>query len=289
MMGGLQAKQTTELSDDINVLTAEIKVDLQGISEGIFRVGARLKKVRDNPEKYGFEGYRDWERWCKEEFAMTRGTANKFIRVFERFGSGSLGSRLPSSITVLYELTSFTDEELERPRQMPDGTVKKLTEMSRREIEEVKRALKEAEKRAEQAERYAEEKENEVERLKSRPKPEPRVEVRTEYVEVEDQKTRERLRKYEERFGDIEDYDERVTASNRQDLTVSVISFNKAVRDLAKRYSYMTQYKNLVAELDEVTRKEYNQAVKVLQELAHDFDFADEKTGAIDAEYVEIN
>lgn len=284
-MGEVQAKQTTELSNDLNVITAEINAYKQVAGEAIFEIGRRLKHVKENDLVHG-----EWTKWCEEELGMKRQQADMFIKVAEDLGGEFDKTFCHLGLSALYHIATLPPDQRKQPHTIPStGETKTVDEMTVRELREVKKALKEAERRAEQAERYAEEKENEVERLKSRPKPEPRVEVRTEYVEVEDEKTRERLRKYEERFGDIEDYDERVTASNRQDLTVSVISFNKAVRDLAKRYSYMTQYKNLVAELDEVTRKEYNQAVKVLQELAHDFDFADEKTGAIDAEYVEIN
>src|SRR5690606_25871025 len=114
------------------VLTAEIKVDLQGISEGIFRVGARLKKIRD---KKLAEQKGGWNAYCENELGITRHHANRFIRVFERFGSGTPVYQLPSSLSLLDALIDFTDEELTKPRQMPDGTVKKLTEMSRREIE----------------------------------------------------------------------------------------------------------------------------------------------------------
>lgn len=279
-MGELQAKQATELSDDINVLTAEIKVDLQGISEGIFRVGARLKKIRD---KKLAEQKGGWSAYCENELGITRHHANRFIRVFERFGSGTPGYRLPHSLRILDELVGFTDEELAKPRQMPDGTVKKLTEMSRREIEEVKQALKEAEKRAEQAERYAEEKENEVERLKSRPKPEPRVEVRTEYVEVEDQKTRERLRKYEERFGDIEDYEREgaTRITNAKDVTVTVMMFSSNVRDLVKRFSHLKTYKSELHFVDEITKREYQTSVNALQQLVNDLTVVEESTDTI--------
>lgn len=109
-----------------------------------------MKSVRENPEKYGFEGYRDWERWCKESLNMTRGNANRFIKVYNRFveESDAPVHRLPNAMSVLYSLTDFTGEELGQEYKLPNGEKKKPTEMSRREIEELKRKLK-----AEKAER----------------------------------------------------------------------------------------------------------------------------------------
>lgn len=88
-MGELQAKQTTELSNDLNVITAEINAYKQVAGEAIFEIGRRLKEVRDNPEKYGLKGYRDWERWCEDKCGFTRRYANQFIKVYEELGKTS--------------------------------------------------------------------------------------------------------------------------------------------------------------------------------------------------------
>ncbi|WP_153733481.1 hypothetical protein [Sporosarcina obsidiansis] len=131
------------LSTDINVITAEIKVDLQGISDAIFRVGERLLHVR----KYEMEKQKGgWDAYCTKELGISRKHANRFVRVYERFGSGTPVSqeitRLP--LSLLDSLIEFDDGELEKPRELPDGTTKTLTEMSRREIEEFKRREREA-------------------------------------------------------------------------------------------------------------------------------------------------
>lgn len=147
------------LSIDLNVITAEINAYQRVAGEAIFEIGRRLKKVRDNPEEYGFVGFRDWEQWCHEKLDMSRRNANRFIKVFDRFAEkpGTPVSRLPNSMSVLYALTDFTDDELEKPREMPDGSTKKLTEMSRREIEEFKAREKKAIEEKEKALLAAEE------------------------------------------------------------------------------------------------------------------------------------
>src|SRR5690625_1351240 len=124
-----------ELSKDINVITAEINTYQRVAGEAIFEIGRRLKSVRDSPDKYGFEGYRDWERWCEDELGMTRRYANQFIKVVERFGESGFPS-LPQSITVLNALSSLTDEQITQEYEFPDGTKKKPIEMTRRQIED---------------------------------------------------------------------------------------------------------------------------------------------------------
>lgn len=191
-MSEIKGGDTLELSSDINVITAEINAYQRVAGEAIFEIGRRLKGVRENPDKYGFEGYRDWEKWCNDKLNMSRRNANRFIRVFDRFRgkSGTPVSRLPDSMSVLYALTDFTDEELEQTHELPSGESKKPTEMSRREIETLKAEIKKEREAKEQAERQAdiersqrERLEEEVEHLSER-EPEIRYETKTEYIEV---------------------------------------------------------------------------------------------------------
>lgn len=47
------------MSDDINVITAEINAYKQMAGEAIFEIGRRLKEVRDNPGKFGLPAGKD--------------------------------------------------------------------------------------------------------------------------------------------------------------------------------------------------------------------------------------
>lgn len=286
------------LSTDINVITAEINAYQRVAGEAIFEIGRRLKGVRDNPEEYGFEGYRDWERWCSDELGMTRQHANRFIKVFDRFSEYETGTpvfRLPTSMSVLYELIPYDDEELEMPREMPDGTMKKLTEMSRREIEEFKRrereavaekekalrAADEAEKRAKQAEESAEESArvnhelmDTLREIESRPTPEPKVEPVE--VPVHDPATTERLRRYEEKFGDIEIYEQgAVRIGNIADVSAATQTFEYEIRNMLKKYAFLTQYQRELSTLPQVVSQEFEGTIIAwggfLQELSDCF------------------
>ena len=100
-------------------------------------------------------GHGEWSKWCKESLGMTRHNANRFLRVFERFSNGTPVYQLPNAISILDALVPFTDEELEQTYELPSGETKKPVDMSRREIEVLKKQLK-----AEQQERERLEREN---------------------------------------------------------------------------------------------------------------------------------
>ncbi|WP_025783073.1 hypothetical protein [Sporosarcina sp. D27] len=283
--------QHHKLSSDINVITAEIRIDLQGISDSIFRVGERLKHVRENKlvEQKG-----GWDAYCTKELGISRRHASTFIRVFDRFGSGKPGSRLAGTLTVLNALIEFTDEELEIQHELPNGTTKTLPEMSRREIEEYKRRAKEAEERAQQAEAQAEtaQRSEEITRrqLDELTDVEPEVVVKTEYVEVvkDDPAVAERIKRYEEKFGDIDNYNDRVRATNVSDATTAIVSFNMAVRNFIKRHAFLIKYNDTIQYVDQVTQREYGEAVQALKEVSADFCKVTGNGDYLDAVFSEI-
>lgn len=136
-------KSTSELSndlpDDLNVITTEINAYKRVAGEAIFEIGRRLKGVRDNPEKYGLEGYRDWERWCKEEVDMSRQYANQFIRIYEELGNSGFRDM---SVKALYQIATMPKEARDKEHELPSGETKKPEDMTVRELRELKRKLK---------------------------------------------------------------------------------------------------------------------------------------------------
>ncbi len=99
--------------------------------------------MRDNPNKYGFKGYRDWERWCEEEIEISRNHANKFIKVADELGAS--GHR-NLGIKALYEIATLPPEQREQSHTIPStGESKTVDEMTVRELREVKTALREKE------------------------------------------------------------------------------------------------------------------------------------------------
>ncbi|MGG1641808.1 hypothetical protein ACIFQM_11040 [Paenibacillus sp. NRS-1782] len=156
--------------------------------------------------------------------------------------------------------------------------------MSVRELREVKAALRAEREARELAEARAEKAEDDyglmcdtLEAVRAQP-------PRTEYVA--DPNVSERLRKYEERYGDIDELGRTAFATNTQDLTASVMSFSRAVRDFAKRYAYMAQYSSAIVTLDPLTAREYTEAVSALRDLVSVFPNGQyARTDVIDADY----
>lgn len=105
-----------------------------------------MKHVKENDLAHG-----EWTKWL-ENIGMNDRHARRFLSVYDRFGKRTPVSDLPIGMSVLYELTSFSDEELTQPIPQDNGETKTLLEMSRREITDYKRRVREAEAKAKQAE-----------------------------------------------------------------------------------------------------------------------------------------
>lgn len=152
MARDLLKEDNEELSTDINTITAEINAYQQVAGEAIFEIGRRLKYVKVNDLSHG-----EWAKWCEDEVNMTTRHANRFIRVYDRFSNRTPVSSL--TISVLESLIPLSDEQIETEYELPDGTKKKPTEMSRRQIEEMKRIERERDEAKEQAEEERERRE----------------------------------------------------------------------------------------------------------------------------------
>ena len=108
-------------------------------------------------------------------------------------------------------------------------------------------------------------------------------------IDNTDYKAVERLKAYEERFGALENYSERVRASNVDTVTTSIVSFNMAVRDFIKRHAYLLKYQDTIQFIDKVTQREYNEAVQALKEISAEFCKVSGIGDYVDVEFSEVN
>lgn len=257
--------QSQELSTDINVITVEINAYKRIAGEAIFEIGRRLKHVKENDLVHG-----EFGKWL-EEISIDRTLATRLMKIVDEVDDSKYATSHNLGIEVLYLIATLPPEQRERPHTIPStGEVKTLDEMTVRELREVKKALKEAEAARKEAESRAEKAEQDYEvvreTLESIEEQPPRIEVRTEYVR--DEHAEEELRKYRERFGDLEIYDEhisRITAE--KDVLGMALLFSKDVRELIKKYSFLSHFKKEFDSTSETARKEYSNALLALNDF----------------------
>lgn len=138
------------LSNDLNVITAEINSYKQVAGQSIFEIGRRLKHVKENDLVHG-----EWETYCNEQVKITPRHANRYIKVVEELGSNQT-SMSDLGINALYQIATLPQEEREKEHTLSSGETKTVDDMTGKELQEVKRQLK-----IEQKERERLEKENE--------------------------------------------------------------------------------------------------------------------------------
>lgn len=142
----------TELSADINVITAEINAYQRVAGEAIFEIGRRLKHVKENDLAHG-----EFGKWHEKEFGFNRSVAAKFMKVVEELPSSKVSTLTHFGLSALHIIATLPPEQREQPHTIPStGETKTVDEMTVRELREVKKALKQAEQ-----ERDAERKERE--------------------------------------------------------------------------------------------------------------------------------
>ena len=146
---------TSELSQDINVITAEINAYQRVAGEAIFEIGRRLKHVKENDLTHG-----EWSKWCENDIGMKRQQADMFIKVADEFEGQFDKTFCHLGLSALYQIALLPSDQRSQPHTIPStGETKTVDEMTVRELREVKKALKaeqEARKLAEQKQELAE-------------------------------------------------------------------------------------------------------------------------------------
>lgn len=272
-----------ELSKDLNVITAEINSFKQITGNAIFEIGKRLKFVKEKDLAHG-----EFISWCENSAGIPYRQANKFMKVFEEISNSNIPTSAHLGLSVLLEITSIPSEQRDNPQTIPStGETKTVYEMNVRELREVKKALKEAERQRELAEKDAQILRDTLESIEDR---EPELQIRTEYVEVKDETAEEKLRKYEELFGDISIYEHGARrVSSRTEVMSSIQMFSHDTRSLLKKYAYFEQYSREIREMPDGVKKEFKSALEAINNFVVDMAESVGINGSdiIDAEIIE--
>ncbi|WP_249645979.1 MULTISPECIES: DUF3102 domain-containing protein [unclassified Lysinibacillus] len=145
---GNEVNAGQSLSNDINVITAEINAYQRVAGEAIFEIGRRLHDVKYNPKKFGLpvgtdkEGREIVARGSWGDFLasvnMEETYARKFEIIFVEIGSNR-ATLHDKGMSALYEIAQIPIEHREQPHTIPStGETKTVDEMTVRELREVK-------------------------------------------------------------------------------------------------------------------------------------------------------
>lgn len=252
--------QTTQLSADLPTITAEINAYKRVAGEAIFEIGRRLKHVKENDLAHG-----QWERWLREDAEIHPRIAQQMMKVVS---DPSLKTSTYShlGLKALYEIATLPPEERDREHTLKSGEVKTPDEMTVRELREVKAALKAEREAREKAEADYETVRDTLESVRHE---QPRIEVRTEYVTVPDESAEERLRRYEEKFGDIEIYEAGAARIDSvSDISASLQTFSYEARALMKKYGFLAQFGGELKRMHGAVIEDYDAAIDAMYEFS---------------------
>src|SRR5699024_6010061 len=215
-------------------------------------LGRELKEAQDALAKNGYGCFEKWFTSLGFKKRNVYRLIDRFNLVRANLAQSDLLEDLPVSLT--YDIAKPSAESTPAKAQAKAEVL--AGEIASRKA--YKERIKELEEKARQAEQSAELERKERERLekengelaeKANKPPKVEYETRTEYIEVDNtpgdyDEVKRRLDEYYDKFGDLSNYDDNVTATHVQDMISATMSFKRAVKDVAKRIEYMINYKD---------------------------------------------
>lgn len=131
------------LSNDLNVITAEINSYKQVAGHAIWEIGRRLKHVKESKLAEGRGG---WSRWLEEEARISINHANKYVEIVTQLDGKYSTSNSNLGVEALYLIATMSDDMRNQQHTIPStGESKTVDEMTVKELREVKKANKELE------------------------------------------------------------------------------------------------------------------------------------------------
>ena len=143
-----------QLSQNIEVITAEINAYQRVAGEAIFEIGRRLKHVKENDLAHG-----EFGKWLENETGISYRQANRFIKVVDELEESDVTTWSQIGLRTMYEIATLPKEH--RDKAFNDDESAKTI----KEIEEVKKQLKSEKQAREQAEKMAQFEQKEREKL----------------------------------------------------------------------------------------------------------------------------
>ena len=118
-----------------NGIETEIKSYQNIAGQSIFKIGRRLKHVKENDLAHG-----EFMNWVRK-IGMSQASANKFMKIANDPQLNSSPAK-NLGVTVLYEIATLPEEERNKEYITSSGEVKTPDEMTRKELRELKKQIK---------------------------------------------------------------------------------------------------------------------------------------------------
>lgn len=140
-------KHELQLSKNIDVISFQIKQYEQTATQSFWEIGRRIKWVQDNDLAHG-----KYQQWL-DSLGISRSTADRLktiaAKLPHREEYNGKGWRL------LYEIAQLPASERDKHHQLSNGKIKKPSEMTTREAEELRKQLNASKKQVEQLKKEA--------------------------------------------------------------------------------------------------------------------------------------
>lgn len=135
------SNELTDLSNDINIISSEIKGYQQMAGQSIFEIGRRLKWVKENdlvPGEFG--------AWL-DSIQMGHRQAQQFMKIATELSGSNAKTSSHLGVEALYQIATLPEEERDKPHETETGESKRPDEMTVRELRDLKKQLKKSNQR----------------------------------------------------------------------------------------------------------------------------------------------
>jgi len=225
----LLADIATDDGFNLDNVTSEIKFYISVANQSIIEVGKRLNLVKAKLP------HGDWARWLKDNFDFTQQTANRFMRVAERFGKLNIDVKFNTTQYIaLLDLPADETEKFIAEKAAAGTPVEEMkAKQLRDEISLYKSKLADAEKQLDEKNVMLSNAENELKNLREKPVDVKAVEMPKDYSATK--KANAELTKENTALKakiDTLKSDKAIQYTSAISLMQSLINFSKALADV---------------------------------------------------------
>lgn len=276
------------LSNDLNIITAEINSYKQVAGHSFIEIGRRLVHVKDSNLVHG-----DWKPFL-ESIQMSKSQADRFMKVSKEYDIGKLPDVGNIGMNAMYEIATLPDKQ--KPEALNDNgsakTIQQIREL-KRQNKEIEQAKQQAEQRANEAEQSNEQLGQKLtEERNKQPEPIEKEVIKEVVPENVQQELNEANRKLNMAKKEINrlteeqqhyqlnnaDFDEAEAEKQRKKLywesERNVLEMKVHVDRFLENVSINAFRKGAIASSDEQTRKKLEQSVDSLKEFTKEIELA---------------